>query len=133
MVAAEEMEEEEGSMQGELMKVGAAYLSVIEGRFRLKVPAVKGAPHEAVRLEAQLELVEGVDEVTANPVTGSVLVHYDPRRTSTEAVTEALRGWGYLGDVVPSDVAGPGSHGFGSLMLRATTEFALQQLLTALI
>jgi copper chaperone CopZ len=117
------------------MRVGAAYLHVIEGRFRLKVPAIKGAPDEALLLESRLELVEGVERVTANPVTGSVLVHYDARETSAEDVTDALRGWGYLGTVAPADVASGGSGGFGigSVMLRATTEFALQQLLTALI
>jgi len=113
------------------MNVATAYLHVLDGRLRIKVPALKGSPDEAARLESRLRLIDGVDCVTANPVTGSVLVLYDAG-SGPDAIVDALRDWGYLGDAVPADVGRSGS-GFGSLMLRATTEFALQQLLTALI
>lgn len=114
----------------------SAFLHVIEGRLRLKLPEVKGAPAEARTVEAQLQGLTGVNHVTANPVTGSVLILYDTDQTGIEEITGALESWGYLRHPVPA----PGTHtptgfsfGLGSLVLRATTEVALQQLFVALI
>jgi hypothetical protein len=111
------------------------YLHALEGRLRIKVPEVKGAPDTARQIEAQLRLIEGVDHATANPVTGSVLILYDARRTAMADITETLQTWGYLRHPVPATgtAAGTIGGGLGNLMLRATTEFALQQLLVALI
>jgi len=50
----------------------------IPGRLRLKVPGAKGNPAFLDQVRAALTSVEGVSEIEVNPVTGSVLVHYDP-------------------------------------------------------
>ena len=115
--------------------MSSIYLHAMEGRLRIKVPEVKGAPDCAQQIEAQLRLIEGIDQVTANPVTGSVLIQYDARRTAMADITETLQTWGYLRRPVPATGTALGSvgGGLGNLMLRATTEFALQQLLVALI
>ena len=109
-------------------------LHVLEGRLRIRVPEVKGSPDEARAVEAQLLSVDGVTHVTANHVTGNVLVLFEVQRTSVEVITEALHGWGYLRDPIPAARAGRlVGNGLGGLVLRATTEVALQQLLVALI
>jgi hypothetical protein len=110
------------------------YVHMIEGRLRIKVPEVKGAPDRACAIESQIRMIDGVDEVVANPVTGSVLIYYDARRTLMADITETLQTWGYLRHAAPAAhaPAGPG-RGWGDMMLRATTEFALQQLLGALV
>ena len=112
----------------------SACLHMLDGRLRVKVADVKGSPRVAALVEAQLAEVEGVDEVCANPLTGSVLVLYDPAQVGVEQIMEALRAGGYLrhpsGDARPSPSL---SSGLGSIVLRATTEFALQHLITALI
>jgi copper chaperone CopZ len=111
----------------------SVYLHVLEGRLRLKVPEVKGAPDRAREIESQLRMVSGVDHVTANPLTGSVLILYDAGVTGTGEISETLRAWGYLSQIAPAAETTQPAAGFGSVMLRATTEFALQQLFTALI
>jgi hypothetical protein len=52
-------------------------LSLIPGRMRLHVPGSAGA--EPGRVEARLRQVPGVETVQANPMTGNVLIRYDPR------------------------------------------------------
>lgn len=111
------------------------YVHMLEGRIRIRVPEVKGSPDRAREIETQIRLMDGVDAVNANPVTGSVLIHYDARRTMMADITETLRTWGYLRHAAPA-TADPWlgtTRGWGDVMLRATTEFALQQLLTVLV
>ena len=116
------------------MSTASVYMHVLEGRLRIKVPEVKGSPERAQQIERQLRLIEGIDDVTANPVTGSVLIFYDRQRTAMGDIAETLQTWGYLSRPVPAaDPALGPVRGWGSLMLRATTEFALQQLFGALI
>src|ERR1700729_343027 len=50
----------------------------IPGRLRLKVPGAKGNAVFMDQVQAALSSVDGVREIEVNPVTGSVLVHYDP-------------------------------------------------------
>jgi hypothetical protein len=51
----------------------------IPGRVRLKVTGVKDNPGLAAALEERLLGVEGIHRVEVNPVTGSILLLYDPR------------------------------------------------------
>ena len=50
---------------------------VIPGRIRLKVAKVKENPFFAEEICRRLSGVQGILQVEANPVTGSVLVLYD--------------------------------------------------------
>jgi hypothetical protein len=85
-----------------------------------------------------------MDQVTANPTTGSVLILYDPRRLSQTAISEALKTVnlqpqgtenGHARSVAKS--AGSEQSGFGQELVRtvarSTMEFALQRLVYALI
>src|SRR5438034_7506767 len=111
-----------------------AFLHMLDGRLRIKVADVKGSHTGAALVEAELRELQGVNRVTANPLTGSVLVLYDPAQVGVEEIMEALRAGGHVrppsGDARPSTSL---SSGLGSIMLRATTEFAIQSLITALI
>jgi copper chaperone CopZ len=115
------------------MDVDSTYAHVLQGRLRIKVAGVKGSPEGAARVEAHLASIDGVFAVAANPMTGSVLVHYDPAAVRQGDIVEALRALGCLpyptGDLPPR----------GKLLLRlagavaqAATEAALQQALGAL-
>ena len=112
----------------------SAFLHMLDGRLRVKVADVKGSPRVAALVEAQLAELQGVDDVSANPLTGSVLVLYEPAQVGVEEIMEVLRAGGHVrppsGDARPSTSL---SSGLGSIMLRATTEFAIQSLITALI
>ncbi len=116
------------------MSAVSAFIHMIEGRLRIKLADVKGAPDEARAVETQIRELPGVNHVTANPVTGSVLILYDTERTGIDEITEALQTLGYLSQPAPAaDAPRARTFGLGSLVLRATTEAALQQLFVALI
>src|SRR2546430_10800149 len=73
-----------------------AFLHMLDGRLRVKVADVKGSPTGAALVEAELGELQGVNRVPANPLTGSVLVLYDPAQVGVEEIMEALRAGGYL-------------------------------------
>lgn len=53
----------------------------LPGRLRVRVPEVKSDAAFATSLEQRLRSVRGVRAAQANPLTGSVLVHYDRARS----------------------------------------------------
>jgi hypothetical protein len=121
-----------------VMRVPSAYIHALEGRLRIKVVEVKGNHETAWEVEARLSTVAGVDQVTANPRTGNVLVLYDPAHTSHKDLVEALQAWGFLRDDLPEAGTHRGGVGIGrdtlaNTLVRSSVEFALQRLFTALI
>jgi hypothetical protein len=62
----------------------------LPGRLRLKVPRVKGDAAFARRVEERFRAVPALLEVTAVPLTGSVVVHYDPQAITSPAALLAL-------------------------------------------
>src|SRR5437764_10215086 len=86
------------------MDVGSTYAHVLQGRLRIKVAGVKGSPDGAARVEARLGSIDGVFAVTANPMTGSVLVEYDPAIVQQAGSIEALRAPGCLPPAVAAEL-----------------------------
>ncbi|MGI5348062.1 ATP-binding cassette domain-containing protein [Streptomyces sp. CA-250714] len=84
--------------------------SVLPGRQRWEVRAVRGRPNLARLLETSLQATPGVDEAEVSPVTGRVLLFHDPAALSSR---EAAR---LLGEAVAQVVAqladhpGPAAH-----------------------
>lgn len=62
----------------------------LPGRLRLKVPRVKGDTAFARRVEERLRAVPALRQVVAVPLTGSVVVHYDPHAITSPAALLAL-------------------------------------------
>jgi hypothetical protein len=62
-------------------------LSAIPGRLRVHLPGWHGERTDWV--EAQLRQVLGVEAVQGSPLTGNVLIHFNPRATSAQAVLAA--------------------------------------------
>jgi Heavy metal associated domain 2 len=52
----------------------------IPGRMRIKLPFLKGASAHSQQINDLLMPVEGLRQVDFNPITGSVLLHYDPEK-----------------------------------------------------
>jgi len=116
------------------MEPVSAYLHMLDGRLRVKVAEVKGSPAVATLVETELSEVPGITRVSANPLTGNVLVLYDQELVGVGEIMEALRAGGYLGEPPGStDSPLPVGARLGAIVLRATTEFAIQHLITALI
>src|SRR3974377_2260189 len=83
------------------MNIISSYVHALEGRLRIKVPEVKGAPLKAREIEGHLSLCPGVEEFSANPITGSVLVLYNPRLIGQEEIILAFKEIGYLEETTP--------------------------------
>ena len=86
-------------------------LSSTPGRLRLHLPGRHG--EQAGRVEALLRELPGVEAAQASPLTGNVLVRFDPRATSADAVLAAA-GVGGIPDAPPSP-----SSARGGKLLRA--------------
>jgi hypothetical protein len=50
------------------------------GRVRMKIPAGKGNPELLKQISETFAAIPGIEEVTVNPTTGSVVLHYDTDR-----------------------------------------------------
>lgn len=66
------------------------------GRVRMKIPTAKGDPEAMAKIADAFARTPGVEKVSANPVTGSVLVHYcAERREEVRADFLATHGTDY--------------------------------------
>jgi hypothetical protein len=63
-------------------------LSLTPGRMRVHLAGWHGESPE--RVEAWLRKLPGVERARANPLTGNVLIHFDPRRTTSDTLLAAL-------------------------------------------
>lgn len=77
------------------MKI-SSYSHVTPGRLRIKVPQVKGSPETAQKVERTLKKIGAVSTVAANPLTGNVLVLFDPDVLTHTDVVQRLVLQGYL-------------------------------------
>jgi copper chaperone CopZ len=114
-------------------------IHAIDGRVRVRVPAVRGSSATADAVSAQLRALEGVDRVHANQTTGSVVVHYRRGATSSEAILAALGvdvhlapqsdGIGSARGAARSQEASP----LTTRVLHLAMDLAVQRLLMALV
>lgn len=68
----------------------SAFIHDVPGRLRVKSPSFKSGP----RLDAAERVLAGLAGVTSvkgRPLTGSLLVHYDPTRLSGDRIKTILR------------------------------------------
>jgi len=52
----------------------------VPGRVRMKIPAGKGNPELLKQISDTFGVIPGIEQVTVNPTTGSVILHYDAER-----------------------------------------------------
>ena len=52
----------------------------VPGRVRMKIPAGKGNPELLKQVSEAFGVIPGIEEVTVNPITGSVVLYYDTER-----------------------------------------------------
>ncbi|WP_432521436.1 heavy metal translocating P-type ATPase [Kineococcus sp. SYSU DK006] len=65
-------------------------VSATAGRLRLQADWLRRSPARAVAAEEALDRLDGVRLARAYPVTGSVVVHFDPERLSVEQMAAAV-------------------------------------------
>jgi hypothetical protein len=52
----------------------------IRGRIRLKIPAGKRNPELLAQIKETFAVIPGIEHITVNPMTGSLVLHYDEDR-----------------------------------------------------
>jgi hypothetical protein len=52
----------------------------VPGRVRMKIPSAKGNAELLQQISETFAVIPGIEHVTANPLTGSVVLHYDVDR-----------------------------------------------------
>lgn len=72
------------------------YLHSVPGRLRVRIPAVKGNPERAEAIQKMLQAIEGVSSVSAQLLTGSIVVTYDPARLGSKRILDALIQGGHI-------------------------------------
>ncbi len=72
------------------------YLHEIPGRLRVKIPDLKRNPQSAWDVQVLLKNLPGVKSISANTITGSIIVHYDQRLMNTAAIVNILAREGYI-------------------------------------
>jgi hypothetical protein len=91
-------------------------LSRIPGRLRLHLPG--RGEDDPRRIESDLRRLEGVEDVQANPLTGNVLVRFDPRLTTDREVLATVEAASRALAPSPPPAVG-GSDLNGRVLLRA--------------
>ena len=103
---------------------------MLDGRVRIKLPQMKGAPQRARAVEQLLLGLDGVTDVTANPITGNVLVLFTAAVIGQHDILAALEKTGYLSDDHTSEQS---QHSLLSRVIQSALELALERLVLALI
>jgi len=120
------------------------YLHKVPGRLRVKLPQLRNHPHRSRRVRELLEAQAGVQAVSANELTGSVLIHYDSDLLEEQRILALLREQDLFDDrlVIAADehidrVASKASNAVGRAMVGWVVGKALEanglSLLAALI
>jgi len=77
-------------MEGRTEERVSHYYHEVVGRLRVKHPVLKGDQIRCEEVQDFLARHLGVETVSANPVTGSVIVHYDPKVAHAEGIKALL-------------------------------------------
>jgi hypothetical protein len=117
----------------DIMKIVSSYVHALEGRLRIKIPEVKAAPSQAREVESHLQLLTGMEEVAANPLTGNVLILYDPTLLREDQIISTLQELGFLEEASPRSKGDGMAERLTSVVASSLMEVALTRLVTALI
>lgn len=72
-----------GESEHKMMGEEARVVHFTPGRLRVRMARLKDNPALAQQMQTLLADVDGVDDVKVNPLTGSLLLHYDPAQTES--------------------------------------------------
>jgi hypothetical protein len=98
----------------------------VPGRLRLRSPALKGNASASEQARHQLAQIRGVRATSANPVTGSVLLEYDPSVLSAGKVIDLLAAQGYV--LRATEVEAEAGSGWANTMASAVMDWVINAL-----
>jgi copper chaperone CopZ len=76
--------------------MSCCYFHNVPGRLRVKIPTLKDRPTRIQAVENLLLNLEGVEKIKTNPLTGSVIVNYDPDRLDSRLIIQLLKDHRYF-------------------------------------
>jgi copper chaperone CopZ len=106
------------------------YLHVVRGRVRVKVPEVKRCRVKAREVEQTLRKMQGVTHVKANPLTGNVLILFQPRLVDLSQILSALRSIDCFNQPPTPPIVNEGVYRF---LFQSVAEVALERAILALL
>ncbi|MEW6664945.1 MAG: HMA2 domain-containing protein [Thermodesulfobacteriota bacterium] len=71
-------------------------IHTVPGRLRVKIPTMRSNPHADEEMASLFSGHKGIKNIAANPITGSVVINYDPTILDSGRILKALRREGYL-------------------------------------
>lgn len=92
------------------------YVHHIPGRMRIKSPSLKRNNGRASQVKSLLDSVHGVLSHEVNPVTGSILVHYDRDLVCAHNIMSSLTEAGHVHAEAASRLAPPASPGTAAVV-----------------
>jgi hypothetical protein len=108
-----------------------AYLHVLDGRLRVKVPEVRRSHEKAAQIEALLLGTAGIWEASANPHTGNVLILFDSEKVDHHRIIAILREHSRLELPARRD-SGHTQH-IADTLMKSAVQLALERMLLALV
>ena len=105
------------------------YIHHIPGRVRVRLTTIKGDPIRCRRLKDWVERQHGVRRAEINPLTGSLLVHYQVGAFPVDRMVTNLKDAGWIASPAPAQ---PLQHALAKLVLRSVAEALVERSLVAL-
>lgn len=68
----------------------SCYFHNVPGRLRVKIPTLKGRPARIKAVEDLLSNLDGTENIQSNPLTGSVVINYDPDLLAAQQIIQIL-------------------------------------------
>ncbi len=72
------------------------YVHNVPGRIRVKIPSLKNNRSKGLEVQELLSVLEPVERISVNTVTGSIVVHYNPDELKPWEILGLLEDSGYL-------------------------------------
>ncbi|NMC75336.1 MAG: cation transporter [Geobacteraceae bacterium] len=72
------------------------YYHHVPGRLRVRIPGLKGNTRLAAKVEESLRTCSGVEDISINPVTGSVVIRYNRDATHSRNILLYLTEKGFI-------------------------------------
>ena len=78
----------------------------VSGRIRIRVPILKKRSLSALQRLAAIPLEAGILDVQVNPLTGSLVIHYDPQKIDILKYLEAVASNKEIEEIIRADSKG---------------------------
>ena len=107
------------------------YIHNVPGRLRIRSEAVKKNPSAANSVKISLSSMPGIGVVDINPLSGSVLIHYNKKTVNYKDIVSLLERSGYLDqpETLTNNDQLQNAHSIGKTMFKTMTSVLIEKVL----